>query len=73
VLFNKGYLSDWRNEVLMQLAKESDSTQMYRLQGELRAIDSLTTLPHVVKEHIKGVNNGTQKKIGEEDAKHVQK
>ena len=71
--FKKAYLQEWRNHIVFKLARERDDVEIHRLQGELRAIDTLLTLEQEVSEYIKGVNNGTMKRIGEQNAKPVQK
>lgn len=47
------------------LVKETNQVEIYRLQGELSAIDTLVTLPGTVREYAKGLQDKTMKPIGE--------
>ena len=62
VLFNE-YLTQYRNEVLDKLTKESDTTKFHRLQGNLEVINSLLELRGEVDLYIQGVSSGKMRKI----------
>lgn len=49
--------------VVIKDEKEAD-----RLRGEIRVLDRLTELPGIIGDYLKGVSNGTFKKITEEMA-----
>jgi hypothetical protein len=68
--FNE-FLQEYRTSVIHGLSHEKIDVELHRLQGELKAIDTLMTLKETVREYSKGLQAGTMKKIGEENAKHV--
>jgi DNA-binding cell septation regulator SpoVG len=43
--------------------KERDTIEIYRLQGEIRVLELLNTLPVVVSDYLKKVSTGEFKKI----------
>lgn len=64
-------MSDWRIEVVTRLGKERDSIELHRLQGELKAIDTVISLQGIVRDYAKGLQDGSMKPIGDENAKSV--
>src|SRR5271170_1791116 len=65
------YLSDYRNEVLDKLTKESDTTRIHRLQGNLEVINNLIELRGEVDLYIKGVSSGSMQEIKKENSNGV--
>lgn len=61
------FLNDWRNSVLGDLVKEKDDIEIRWLQGEMRAVDFLISLKSIVRDHIKGLSVGTQRKVENKD------
>jgi hypothetical protein len=62
------YLHDYRNEVLDKLTREYDSVRIHRLQGSLEVINNLLELRGEVDLYLKGVSNGSMKKIEKENS-----
>jgi hypothetical protein len=62
ILYND-YLSQYRNEILDKLTRESDSTKFYRLQGSLEVINTLLDLRGEVDLYISSVASGKMRKI----------
>lgn len=71
-LFNE-YLSDYRNEVLDKLTKESDSVRFHRLQGNLEVINDILELRGEMDNYIKGISSGTMRKVEKENGQYVGK
>jgi hypothetical protein len=57
------YLAERLAECNKMIARERDSVELYRLQGEYRILECLTTLPLVVSDYLTGVSKGTFNKI----------
>lgn len=57
------YLRERLDECSRMIARERDSVEVYRLQGEYRVLECLNTLPLVVDDYLKGVSKGTFNKI----------
>ena len=68
--FNE-FLSDWRVLVLEKLVRERETVELHRLQGELKAIDTIQTLRGIVREYAKGLTIKTMKPVGGADGKSV--
>jgi hypothetical protein len=48
-----------------RLLSIKDEKEADRLRGEIRSLDRLITLPGTISDYLKGVSNGTYKKITE--------
>jgi hypothetical protein len=59
----KEYLSDYRTEIMHKLATTADNVEIHRLQGKLVVIDDLVGLRGEVVKYVKGLADGTMKKI----------
>ncbi len=65
IQFNE-YLTDYRNEVLDKLTKESDSVRFHRLQGNLEVINNIIELRGEMDSYISGLASGKMRKITNE-------
>ena len=61
-LFNE-YLNDYRNETLSKLASSNDTVELHRFQGALKVLDAIIELRGQMDAYIKGVADGTMRKI----------
>lgn len=61
------YLSDYRSEILHGLTRKTDTVELYRLQGGLAIIEDILQLRGEVSKYLKGIREGTMKKIEVKD------
>ena len=59
------YLREVRQDSIEQLLRIKDEKEADRLRGEIRILDRLITLPDVISDYLRGVSNGTFRKITE--------
>jgi hypothetical protein len=59
----KEYLNDYRTEIMHKLATTADTVEIHRLQGKLMVIEDLVGLRGEVVKYVKGLSDGTMKKI----------
>lgn len=60
------YLREMRAEGIERLLSIKDEKEADRLRGEIRILERLTVLPDIIADYLKGVSNGSMKKITEE-------
>lgn len=56
---------------MQRLVTIKDEKEADRIRGEIRTYDRLITLPGIIGDYLKGVSNGTYKKITEESKVNV--
>lgn len=65
------YLQAIKDECLERLVAIKDEKEADRLRGEIRILSKLLSLPDTITEYLRGVSNGTFKKITEENIINV--
>lgn len=54
-----------RNDNMERLLTIKDEKEADRLRGEIRILDRLITLPGIISDYLRGLSNGTFRKITE--------